>query len=901
MGLLSRVGLVALVVVSFLASASALASNGGLKPAILASASALKSSSSSPASVVPAGELKGPAQIYDSFVELGAAKGRMAETSPGKTLLLGVLSGAHIAFGAYLMLSVGGACAELGKANPGLQKILSGLFGLPLGLMMVLVGGGELFTGNTALLAAAFLEKKISLPSVLKNWALSYAGNLVGSLAMVFFVIASGTLGAGPQAVSAAVAKTSLSFHQAFFRGLLCNWLVCMAVYMASGASSLAGKMVAIIFPISSFVALGLEHSVANFFIIPAGILLGAPVNYKQFVLNNLVPVTLGNMFAGIVYIAGAYSAAFGSLLHCCLVPCQSPSPNSPSKVLGVRGGFSQISPPAGSTKMLGSDFLPPATLERAKVGNMFEKVKIKKDGTAAWDDVQEFAAAIRAGQTKWEDIASDDLDIRVKYAGMFHRKKATPGRFMMRLRVPNGIVTADQMRYFASVVRPYSAKDGGVVDITTRANIQLRGMPLEDCADVVNGLQARGLTSLMSGLDNLRNMVGSPIAGIDPLEVYDTRRLCKQIDDWYSGNGQGNPEWCNMPRKFNICISGGRDDFAHTHINDIGLQPIVHPASGRMGFNVVLGGYFSIKRSAESIPANIWVPEEDAFNLCKAILRLFRDEGARGDRQKSRLMWLIEEWGLDKFKAAVLSEMKTYNPLFLDGQSSFEPAVEHTDVWTHGHRDVVGVHSQKQTGKSWVGIHIPVGRLSADECDSLAALADKYSHGELRLTVEQNVLLPNVDNSQVAALLAEPALTQTRLSTQPGNIIGHVVSCTGAQFCSLALVETKLKIDAMTRQLDAMVACPQPVRIHMTGCPNSCGQAQVADIGLMGAPAKKADAEGNMKAVSGVNIFVGGRIGEDGHLEQEPHIKGIPFTEEDLVPVLTKLLVERHGATVRQ
>ena len=271
--------------------------------------------------------------------------------------------------------------------------------------------------------------------------------------------------------------------------------------------------------------------------------------------------------------------------------------------------------------------------------------------------------------------------------------------------------------------------------------------------------------------------------------------------------------------------------------------------------------------------------------------------------------MWLIEDWGLDKFKQEVLKEMQSYSRGGGGGGEPawalehFEPAQEHREAWPHGRRELVGVHAQRQPGKSWVGIHVPVGRLSPDECDSLAALADKYSAGELRLTVEQNVILPNVDDARVAALLAEPALASgsSRLSVAPGNIIGHVVSCTGAQFCSLALVETKLKIDAMTRELDELMSVPMPVRIHMTGCPNSCGQAQVADIGLMGAPAKKADAEGNMKAVSGVNIFVGGRIGEDGHLVQEPLIKGVPFTEEDLVPVLARLLVERHGATLRQ
>lgn len=296
-------------------------------------------------------------------------------------------------------------------------------------------------------------------------------------------------------------------------------------------------------------------------------------------------------------------------------------------------------------------------------------------------------------------------------------------------------------------------------------------------------------------------------------------------------------------------------DDFAHTHINDIGLIPVSHATTGAMGFNIVLGGYFSIKRAAESIPMGVWIPEADALDLCKAILRLFRDMGARGDRQKARLMWLIEAQGLDAFVSNVAAEMSSYKGL--SSPLTFEPAQKYTgslSEWSAGHRYIVGVHPQKQAGKSWVGIHVPVGRLSATECDEIATLADKYSAGEIRFTVEQNIILPNVDSHRAESLLADLALTTagSRLSAAPGNIVGNVISCTGSQFCGLALVETKLKIDRMTRQLQEMVEVPRPVRIHMTGCPNSCGQAQIADIGLMGAPAKKADSEGVMKAVSG-------------------------------------------------
>lgn len=232
----------------------------------------------------------------------------------------------------------------------------------------------------------------------------------------------------------------------------------------------------------------------------------------------------------------------------------------------------------------------------------------------------------------------------------------------MMRLRIPNGVVTSDQMRYYGEAVKPYGPEIG-VVDITTRQNIQLRGMPLEGGADIILGLNKLNQTSFQSGLDNVRNMVGSPIAGIDPFELFDTRQLTRDLDNWYSNYGHGNAEYGNLPRKFNIAVSGSRDDFAHTMINDIGLQPVAHSSTGEMGFNVVLGGYMSIKRVAESIPMDAWVKPSEVVNLCKSILELFRDEGDRKDRQKARLMWLIEHMGLPAFKEAVEKRMSETDP----------------------------------------------------------------------------------------------------------------------------------------------------------------------------------------------------------------------------------------------
>lgn len=467
----------------------------------------------------------------------------------------------------------------------------------------------------------------------------------------------------------------------------------------------------------------------------------------------------------------------------------------------------------------------------------------------------------------------------------------------MMRLKVPNGIINSDQLRFYAKSVEKYG-EEGGVIDITTRQNIQLRGVKIEDAPDIIDGIHARNQTSFQSALDNVRNMVGNPLAGIDDKEMVDTRELCNAINDLVSldpvTGTRGNPMWGNLPRKFNVAISGSRDDFAHTHINDIGLVPTPHADTGVMGFNVVLGGYMSIKRVAESIDSKMWIPADrnSVVTFTEAILRIFRDEGNRKDRQKARLMWLVEEYGVDEFKAAVIKEVDSYDR-GLKIESTQPLATSPFE-----RRSLLGVHQQPQEGKSRVGFLVPSGRLSQDECRIIADVADKYSEGEIRMTVEQNIILPNVDNDKIEDLLAEPAFgADTRLKVNAGLIEGNVVSCTGAQFCSLAMIETKSNAESVSKKLEELVEVDREIRIHWTGCPNSCGQVQVADIGIMGAPAKKMDPEkGKAVAVPGCKIFVGGRIGEDAHLSLEPYTTGIPLAEEDLIPVLVDILKKEFG-----
>lgn len=316
-----------------------------------------------------------------------------------------------------------------------------------------------------------------------------------------------------------------------------------------------------------------------------------------------------------------------------------------------------------------------------------------------------------------------------------------------------------------------------------------------------------------------------------------------------------------------------------------------------------------SIKRVAESVDLNLWIPAtvEASVDFTAAILRIFRDEGGRKDRQKGRLMWLIEDYGEIKQVNGHPQASEAFRKRVVKEMSTKVEKAQPKATAPFERRSLLGVHPQPQAGKSRVGVHVPVGRISVAEARQIADLADRYSGGEVRLTVEQNVILPNVDDSALQALLAEPSLNgASRLSVEPGNIVGNVVSCTGAQFCGLAMVETKNNAEDIAKILETRVEVPRAVRIHWTGCPNSCGQVQAGDIGLMGGPAKKMNAEGKMKAVPGVKVFVGGTIGEHGKLQLEPTdmngseiSDGVPI--EDLVPVLTQLIVDRHDGVVKE
>lgn len=501
---------------------------------------------------------------------------------------------------------------------------------------------------------------------------------------------------------------------------------------------------------------------------------------------------------------------------------------------------------------------------------NKFEKLKAEKDGLAVKTEIDAYA------QVGWEAMDATDREHRLKWLGVFFRP-VTPGKFMMRLRLPSGIISSVQMNILADIVQRYG--EDGNADITTRQNLQLRGIRIEDLPQIFARLQEAEMTSVQSGMDNVRNITASPVAGLDGDELIDVRELAQQVQDMITNKGEGNPEFTNLPRKFNIALEGGRDNSVHAEINDIAFVPAFREnAVGEvtLGFNVVVGGFFSAKRCEAAVPLDAWVPPRDVVALCRAILIVYRDHGLRANRQKSRLMWLIDEWGMERFRAEVEQQL---------GQSLLSAAAKDEIDWDK--RDHIGVYAQKQPGFNYVGLNVPVGRLFAADLYELVRLAEVYGSSELRLTVEQNVIIPNIPDSRLDAFLQEPVLQ--KFSVEPSPLVRALVSCTGAQFCNFALIETKNRALALARELDQVVELTRPVRIHWTGCPNSCGQPQVADIGLMGTKARK-----DGKAVDGVDLYMGGKVGKDAHLGTCVQ-KGIPC--DDLLPTLRDLLIERFEA----
>ena len=488
---------------------------------------------------------------------------------------------------------------------------------------------------------------------------------------------------------------------------------------------------------------------------------------------------------------------------------------------------------------------------------NKIEQNKAAKDGLDVGPEIDTFA------KLGWENVDKTDLELRLKWYGMFWRPK-TPGKFMLRLRVPNGVLHFNQLEVIADIISKY---DGGRADITTRQNLQLRGILLEDLPEILKSLDSVGLTTIQSGFDNPRNVTGNPLAGVDPEEIIDTIHYVKKLDAYLTDCYKGNREFSNLPRKWNTAVAGAKDNFL-LH-NDIVFHPVRR--WGTMGFGVWIGGILSSQMNAYAVPLNAWVLPKDMSRLTGTIIKLWRDNGERDKRPKGRFRLYLDSVGVKRFREMVVEE---YGPLARDPGSKFQRKP----------RSHFGIHKQKQKGLYYAGIHIPVGRLDAVDLHRLSLLS-RYGSGEVRLTEDQNVILVNIPEDQLD-FVRKDVIIERYFPLEPGPVAAGTVACTGSQFCGFAITDTKGDAERIAKELEYELEIPEEVKIHWTGCPNSCGQAYMGGIGLTGTKVKDG---------LGYNITVGGS-----HLQVgEEYKKGVPLDE--LKDVLKEILIERFDAKLRK
>lgn len=502
--------------------------------------------------------------------------------------------------------------------------------------------------------------------------------------------------------------------------------------------------------------------------------------------------------------------------------------------------------------------------LENKKL-NKIEQNKAAKDGLLVGNEIEEFA---RIG---WEEVDETDLQLRLKWYGMFWRPK-TPGKFMLRLRVPNGVINHRQLRVVASIVERYG--ENGSCDITTRQNLQLRGVLLNDLPDILKRLKDVGLSSIQSGFDNPRNVTGNPLAGIDPNEIIDTRPFTTELQDFLTNHCEGNPEFSNLPRKWNTAVAGAKDNFL-LH-NDIVFHPVER--DGVLGFGVWIGGILSSQMNAYAIPLNAWVKQDEICKMTDCVIRLWRDNGERDKRPKGRFRMYLDQLGIDAFRSEVEG---LFGPLTEDPGSVFNDTP----------RSHYGIHPQKNADEFFAGLHVSVGRLTATDLHDLATASLDYGNGEIRLTEDQNVIIVGLSTANLDRFKADPLLQ--RFPLEPGVIAAGTVSCTGNTYCSFGLTNTKDQALAVAKQLDADLELPEELKIHWTGCPNTCGQAFMGAIGLTGTKAK--NSKGEMG--EGYTLSIGGSQGENPQIG-EVQQKAIPA--EDIQNVLRQVLIEQFGAKPR-
>lgn len=463
----------------------------------------------------------------------------------------------------------------------------------------------------------------------------------------------------------------------------------------------------------------------------------------------------------------------------------------------------------------------------------------------------------------------------RYKWHGLFYLTPHSEA-YMARLRIPAGILKTFQARELARISSELTT---GYIQITTRSNIQLRQIEPKNAPALLSRIQGVGLHTRGAGADNVRNITTNPTAGIDPCELIDTLPFSHELAQVIINNR----EFYDLPRKFNIAFDGGGLISSLEDTNDIGARAVkILNESGEIKpgiyFRLAIGGATGHKAFANDL--GILVPPSQIIKVLTAILRVYIANGDRTNRKRARLKHLLEKWTLAQYREAtekLLGYKFISAPLNSNGKSDLEATPLRTEV-PHPH---VGAFPQKQAGLSWLGISVPVGEITPKQLLRLCDLADNYASGELRLTPWQNIVIPNIPDAFLETV--KKAVLKTGLDWRQNNLRSGLVACTGNSYCKFAAANTKKHARELADYLEKKLTLDHPINIHLTGCPNSCAQHYIGDIGLLGATVK---VSGETK--EGYHVFIGGGFGDNKLLGRQI-FQGVSI--EQLKPTLEKML----------
>ena len=519
------------------------------------------------------------------------------------------------------------------------------------------------------------------------------------------------------------------------------------------------------------------------------------------------------------------------------------------------------------------SDATTPAVKETK--AQKVERLTREKNPWTAWDEVRQFAREGRGSVLpewtgtyfKWWGVYTQGDGAGVT-GGSGGEGKASEF-FMMRIGLPNGLLTSRQLHAIADITAKYAR---GVADITTRQNIQLHWLTIESLPEVVEALTAIGLSPKGACGDVVRNVTGCPLAGLDGHEVLDASPLAVEIAHKLTAN----PEFYNLPRKFKISVTGCPIWCSYPEINDVGLTALKRVKYGKeeIGYSLRVGGGLSTEPHL-AVRLNAFVPQDKAYAAVQAVCEIFREQEAlRENRTRARIKYLFMKhgWTAERMLAAVEEKIG-----FTFDACDEGPVAE--DVY----RDHVGVHKQKQDGLSYIGATVLNGRLNPEQLHALASLAETHGDGHLRATIGQNIVLVNIPNAKVSDAVEK--IVALGLQVEPTVFYRGAVACTGTEFCKLAIAETKGFAKWLVGEMEERLPeFDQQLRLHVTGCTNSCGQSWIADIGLEGKKIKK---DGAM--VDAFYFCVGGAVGEHAGIAR---MIGYRAAAEDCPEAIERLLL---------